>query len=169
MNWQDFKNGLVENSERYLQVQYDEGKLIEPTYHITEIKTAEITSVDCGGNISGWKETIVQFVEYEKGLLIKPMQISKALSIIQLVESKISISPESTVKIEFGNNQKTVSQMIPESLEIHSDELTIRLVSDSTGCKPSLTGIGNACSPKILVASSREQIWKQESKVVGCC
>jgi hypothetical protein len=169
MNWQEFKNGLVENSERYLQVQYDEGKLIEPTYHITEIKMAEITSVDCGGNISGWKETIVQFVEYEKGLSIKPMQISKALSIIQLVESKILIDPESTVKIEFGNNQKTVSQMIPESLEVQGDELTIRLVSDSTGCKPSLTGKGNACSPKKLVSSSREQIWKQDSEAFGCC
>ncbi len=49
INWKTFKGTLVQHPGLDLQFQYAEGKLVDAAYHITEIKQAPITSVDCGG------------------------------------------------------------------------------------------------------------------------
>ena len=33
---------------------------IHPGYHLTEIKTASFETVDCGGKVNHWNETILQ-------------------------------------------------------------------------------------------------------------
>ncbi len=48
INWKTFKDTLLQHPELHLQFQYAEGKLVDVAYHITEIKQAPITSVDCG-------------------------------------------------------------------------------------------------------------------------
>nr|WP_246230234.1 DUF6428 family protein [Mucilaginibacter humi] len=49
INWKTFKDTLLAHPDLDLQFQYAEGKLVDAAYHITEIKQAPITSVDCGG------------------------------------------------------------------------------------------------------------------------
>ncbi len=63
MTWGDFKNILQQNSDLHLQFQYEEGKFVDSSYHITEIKQAPIVSVDCGGVMNSWTEVIVQLWE----------------------------------------------------------------------------------------------------------
>jgi len=45
LNWQQFKENLLQNEELDLQFQYAENKWVEASYHITEIKQTSITSV----------------------------------------------------------------------------------------------------------------------------
>ncbi len=45
LTWQDFKNALQQHPERHLQFQYAADKLVDASYHITEIKQAPIVSV----------------------------------------------------------------------------------------------------------------------------
>ncbi len=52
LKWSTFKQQLQENLGLMLQFQYAENKLVDASYHITEIKQAAITSVDCGGVIN---------------------------------------------------------------------------------------------------------------------
>src|SRR6218665_2254234 len=101
MTWGDFKNTLKQNPDLHLQFQYAEGKYVDASYHITEIKQAPIVSVDCGGVMNSWTEVIVQLWEPCISETERAMKVGKALSIINLVEKALPLNPEATVKIEF--------------------------------------------------------------------
>jgi len=135
MEWGGFKAELLHYPELLLQFQYAADKWVNANYHITEIKQAPITSVDCGGVMNAWTEIIVQLwepTEEEEG---RAMQVKKALSIIDLVESKLALNPKGIVKIEFGNSEFDTRQMYPGEFKIDGDNLIINLTPDATQCK----------------------------------
>lgn len=133
--WSSFKAELLPHPELLLQFQYATEKWVNANYHITEIKQAPITSVDCGGVMNAWTEIIVQLwepTEEEEG---RAMQVKKALSIIDLVESKLSLNPNGIVKIEFGNSAFDTRQMFPGEFKIDGENLVLDLTPDATQCK----------------------------------
>ncbi|MEO6521263.1 MAG: DUF6428 family protein [Mucilaginibacter sp.] len=135
MNWQNFKNALVQNPDLILQFQYAESLWVDASYHITEIKQAPITSVDCGGVLNSWTEVIVQLWEPAAKSTERAMQVSKALSIVKVVESKLQLNPLGTVKIEFGNSQFDTRQMYPAEIIAAGENLVVNLTPDFTQCK----------------------------------
>lgn len=135
MNWQSFKSKLQEHPELTLQFQYAADKWVDASYHITEIKQAPIVSVDCGGVMNSWTEIIVQLWEPSEKDSERAMQVSKALSIVQLVEKTLPLNPLGIVKIEFGNSQFDTRQMYPGALNIAGENLIIDLIPDATQCK----------------------------------
>lgn len=135
MEWSGFKAELLQYPELLLQFQYADDKWVNANYHVTEIKQAPITSVDCGGVMNAWTEIIVQLwepTEEEEG---RAMQVKKALSIIDLVESKLALNPKGIVKIEFGNSEFDTRQMFPAEFIVDGDNLVIDLTPDATQCK----------------------------------
>ncbi|OCX53275.1 hypothetical protein BEL04_02925 [Mucilaginibacter sp. PPCGB 2223] len=134
-NWQSFKNELLLHTDKHLQFKYAEDKLVDPSYHITEIKQAPIISVDCGGKLNTWTEVIVQLWEPASKSAENPMKVSKALSIIRVVEEAMSINPMATVKIEFGNPGFDTRQMYPNNLSVDGNSLIVDLIPDKTQCK----------------------------------
>ncbi|MDQ0639031.1 hypothetical protein QF042_002596 [Pedobacter sp. W3I1] len=92
--WSSFKAELQQHPELVLQFQYAPGKRVNANYHITEIKQAPIVSVDCGGVMNAWTEIIVQLWEPTEEETGRAMQVKKALSIINLVESKLPLNPK---------------------------------------------------------------------------
>jgi hypothetical protein len=146
LEWQNFKAQLSEHPDHYLQFEYAENTKIKPTFHITEIKLAPITSVDCGGKMSAWTEVIVQIWEpgvNDQAESIRPMKVAKALSIIELVERSLPIHAKAIVKIEFGNTQYDTRQLLPKALKVIADELIVDLRPDTVQCKA--IGRGQAC------------------------
>ena len=135
INWGSFKEALLNNPELYLNFQYAENKWVDASYHLTEIKQAPITSVDCGGVLSNWTEIIVQLYEPTGQQQQRPMQVTKALSIINLVEQVLPLDESAIVKIEFGNAGFDVRQMLPNNLIIDGDNLIIDLRPDAVQCK----------------------------------
>jgi len=135
LNWQTFKNELLKNPELHLQFQYAENKLVDVSYHITEIKQAPIVSVDCGGVMNTWTEIIVQLWEPEKRDSNREMKVSKALSIIAIVEKTLPLNPLGTVKIEFGNSQFDTRHMYPAAFTVAGDNLVVNLSPDFVQCK----------------------------------
>ena len=134
-NWQAFKATLEQHPDLTLQFQYAEGKWVDASYHITEIKQAPIVSVDCGGKMNTWTEIIVQLWEPSVQDNKRAMQVSKALSIVKLVEKSLPLNPLGTVKIEFGNSQFDTRQMYPGEFIIEGDNLIVNLIPDFTQCK----------------------------------
>jgi len=65
INWKTFKDTLIQHPDLDLQFQYKANKWVNASYHITEIKQAPITSVDCGGVMNAWTEIIIQLWEPE--------------------------------------------------------------------------------------------------------
>src|ERR1700733_6836372 len=110
-NWKTFKDALLQHPDLDLQFQYAANKRVSSSYHITEIKQAPITSVDCGGIKNEWTEIIVQLWVPEDQQQLRSMKVRKALSIIDTVERMLSLNPNGTVKIEFGNSEFDTLQM----------------------------------------------------------
>jgi hypothetical protein len=135
VNWQTFKNTLLENQDKVLQFQYAEGQFVDASYHITEIKQAPIVSVDCGGVMNSWAEIIVQLWEPAVSETDRAMKVSKALSIINLVEKALPLNPLGVVKIEFGNSKFDTRQMYPAEFIPEGDSFTVNLTADFTQCK----------------------------------
>lgn len=135
MNWENFKQQLLENKELRLQFEYEGGKWVDASYHLTEIKQAQIVSVDCGGKMNTWNEIILQLWEPENKESERAMEVSKALSIIELVEKSIDLHPKASVKVEYGNPDFQTRQMLPEQFELTDDHIIVKLHADITQCK----------------------------------
>ncbi len=135
LKWKSFKEQLQANPDMTLQFQYAEDQWVDAAYHITEIKQAPITSVDCGGVMNAWTEIIVQLWEPLNEQQDRAMKVSKALSIVELVEKALPLNPNGIVKIEFGNSQFDTRQMLPKELMASGDNLVVDLRPDSVQCK----------------------------------
>lgn len=135
MNWQAFKSTLEQNPDLHLQFEYEAGKFVDRSFHITEIKQAPIVSVDCGGVMNTWTEVIVQLWEPPVKEADRSMLVSKALKIVNLVEKSLPLNPNAVVKIEFGNSKFDTRQMYPGEFVAEGDSFTVNLVPDFTQCK----------------------------------
>lgn len=140
LKWQSFKEQLQANPDLTLQFQYAEDKWVSAAYHITEIKQAPITSVDCGGVMNAWTEIILQLWEPLNEEQDRAMKVNKALSIVELVEKALPLNPNGIVKIEFGNSQFDTRQMLPKDLAVSGDNLVVNLRPDSVQCKAIVRG-----------------------------
>ncbi len=63
------------------------------------------------------------------------MKVSKALSIVDIVEKKLPLNPNGIVKIEFGNSKFDTRQMFPNELIATNESLIIDLRPDAVQCK----------------------------------
>lgn len=143
LNWESFKNSLLKNPDKLLKFRYAEDAWVNTSYHITEIKQAPIISVDCGGKMNSWTEIIVQLWEPSEMETGRAMKVSKALSIIDLVEKSLPLNPLGTVKIEFGNSKFDTRQMYPAEFLSDEDAFSVILAADFTQCKA--LGRGQTC------------------------
>ena len=135
MTWGEFKDAFKRNATLDLQFQYAANKKVNASYHITEIKQAPVTSVDCGGKMNAWTEIIVQLMEPAVQNQQRPMKVRKALSIVDVVEKALPLDPNGIVKIEFGNADFDVRQMHPAELLITDEELIVNLQNSAVQCK----------------------------------
>ena len=167
MNWNEFKTQLAGNPELHLQFEFAENQKVNPSFHITEIKQANITAVDCGGKMNAWSEVILQLWEPNSAEIVRPMEVSKATTIINMVEKTLLLNPNSIVKIEFGNDLFETRQMHPQEFEIINDEIIVKLIADKTQCKA--IGRGESCGtpkPKVKINDIQKSSCSPES---GCC
>ena len=135
ITWEKFKDTLLQHPELDLQFQYAMGKFVDAAYHITEIKQAPITSVDCGGVMNAWTEIIVQLWVPEDQQQLRSMKVKKALSIVGIVEKMLPLDPNGTVKIEFGNSEFDTRQTFPNEMTVEGENLVIDLRPDAVQCK----------------------------------
>lgn len=147
LTWGAFKATLKQYPDLKLQFKYAEGKYVDASYHITEIKQAPIVSVDCGGVMNAWTEVIIQLWEPAVKSDEPVMQVNKALSIISLVEKTLPLNPIAIVKIEFGNAEYDTRQMYPADVIINAEEMIVSLTPDYTQCKA--IGRGGSCGTTV--------------------
>lgn len=180
MTWGDFKNTLEQNPDLHLQFQYEEGRFVDNSYHITEIKQAPIVSVDCGGQMNRWTEVIVQLWEPSVKEADRSMKVAKALKIVNLVEKTLPLDSNATVKIEFGNSKFDTRQMYPGEFVADGEAFTVNLVPDFTQCKAltrnqscgTTTSADASCCAPAPVKQELELVVSEEACCQpgsGCC
>lgn len=179
LKWKDFKNMLQQQPDLRLQFQYEINKFVDASYHITEIKQAVITSVDCGGMLNEWTEVILQLWEPDEKQQQVAMQVDKALAIISLVESTLPLTERAITKIEYGNAYFPTRQMYPVDVTISGPNLVVNLYAGETQCKA--INRGGSCNTSDTGEECCEPVKKAKNNMVnlatginctpggGCC
>ena len=146
MRTQELLSLLRSEKGRHLEFEYAPGKFVPATFHITEVKNQKITSVDCGGRKLAFNQTVVQLYVNDLETLRKPWTTDKALSILDLVDTKDTMDKEAEVFFEWGHGALRTSVYSVEQIENDEDTLRIKLYAQPTVCKPSLELASSAAS-----------------------
>ena len=110
------------------------GETVPPGYHLTEIKAANFDTVDCGGQVNHWPETILQlWVPADAGE--EYMITSKFLSIFDKVRRLVAIDEEAEVRVEYGDEIFFPSTYHVNSISQSNAALIVLLKPPATTCK----------------------------------
>lgn len=144
---QEFTRLLENNPDHQLQFEVEEGRLVKPTYHITEIKNVSIDSVDCGGNPDAYNHTVVQLWVNPQEELRKPWTAKKALSIFQKVDAITPMDGHAEIFIEYGDHTMRTSNFSIENVTTTNGKIEVQLYTKPPVCKPSLRseGVASCC------------------------
>ncbi len=145
MKTKEFLTLLENNPEAGLTFEYEKGKFVSDTYHITEVKNVTIDSVDCGGNPDSYKQTIVQLWVPKNEELRKPWTAKKALSIFGKVDQMTPLAGETEIFFEFGNDEIRTSNFSVEAINQDDNKISVQLYVQPTVCKPRLAGELSCC------------------------
>ena len=110
------------------------GDLVPAGYHLTELKTATLDTVDCGGQVNRWKETVAQ-------LWVPPetdddyMTAGKFLTIFDRVSGMISLDVNTDLRIEYGDESFFPSTYHVGSVTRDTTETRVLLEPPETTCK----------------------------------
>ena len=78
------------------------GHAVHGGYHLTELKTASFDTVDCGGQVNCWQETIVQ-LWVPRDADDDYMTAGKFLQIFDKVRSMVPINLDAETRDEYGD------------------------------------------------------------------
>ncbi len=143
MNLEALISTLINNPNKALLFEYAPNQFAGTNYHLTEIKSAAITSVDCGGVSHDWNETIFQLWENPKEIgKTTYMTTSKIFDIISKVNSIKPLLMDTEVKVEYGNSIFHTANLSIQNITINENRIIIQLHTEKTLCKaPELCGV----------------------------
>lgn len=143
-------NALGPHGSRRLVIGYN-GRMVQPGYHVTEVKAGSFVTLDCGGNPDAWQETILQ-VEDLPASAEKPehMEVGKFLAILGKVVERVSLQEDSRLTFEVGPPGRPMQIFDVEAIRIESTRVVIELGPRPAICKPrhraeQEAAKGNAC------------------------
>jgi hypothetical protein len=101
---------------------------------LTELKAASFKTVDCGGQVNQWNETVVQ-------LWVPPlpnddyMTTAKFLNIFDKVRGMVPINSSAEMRVEYGDENFFPSTYHVRSITHESDTTRVLLEPPATTCK----------------------------------
>lgn len=149
MKTNEFFNLLEQNPNKNLRFEYHKGQFAREDFHLTEIKNVTYDTVDCGGVVNEWKETIVQLWENSvpDGNYV---DTSKALEIANTVDRVRPIFKDTEIKFEYGNSLFHTAVLSVGEVEI-GEAVTVKLFTEATTCK------------------AQDRATTPQEKAVACC
>jgi hypothetical protein len=129
-------DALAHHGTRRLVISYD-GRLVQPGYHVTEVKAGSFVTLDCGGNPDAWQETILQ-VEDLPASAEKPdhMEVRRFLAILEKVAARVSLQRESRLTFEVGPPGRPMQVFDVDSIQIQATNVVVELGPRPAICKP---------------------------------
>jgi hypothetical protein len=110
------------------------GRAVQTGYHLTEIKAALFETVDCGGQINHWRETILQlWVPHDAN--DQSMTARKFLEIFDKVSGMIPLDFEAEIRVEYGDRNFFPSTYRVRSVAHEQDGTRVLLDPPATTCK----------------------------------
>ena len=134
MKTNKFITALRNSPDKQLQFVNESGDTVHSGYHLTEIKAANFDTVDCGGQVNHWHETILQLWvpadaddEY--------MSASKFLRIYDKVRGLVSVDDKSEIRVEYGDENFFPSTYHVDSISGDKSAIRILLRPPASTCK----------------------------------
>lgn len=152
MKYSNLIEALGRSPDRELVFEFEGGR-IRRDYHITEVVSAAVQAIDCGGKVDQWSENVLQLIEprHEDGE--RYMEGRKALSILLKSAEKIFLSSEARFVLEYKPEGSSAAQryVVSEIVE-QEGQLIIRSEGATTQCKAKARsgvpgGKGACCGP----------------------
>ncbi len=109
-------------------------------YHVTELKRAEINSIDCGGTLSAWVETNLQLLD---GSGRDHMKVGKFIAIAERSLAAVDGLAEGQLAFEYSPENIGLHRYSAAEIRSLPDKVLLHLSEDRAACKPSLTRMAN--------------------------
>ena len=107
-------------------------------YHVTELKLADIQSIDCAGRIDNWQETQLQLLDGNSG---NHISVKKFSGIVRASISKIPELADAPLSVEFSPNNEGLQRYEIERVSAESGRVLIELSQGKATCKPAAVTI----------------------------
>lgn len=130
-------------------------------YHVTELKRADIHSIDCGGNLSSWSETNLQLLD---GTGRDHMAVGKFISIAEHSMAKIDALSDGPLSFEYSPQNIGLHRYEAHEISIHQHKVQLHLTEDRAHCKPAMKVIGDAPTTGSGCCGSA-----QKTEASACC
>jgi uncharacterized protein DUF6428 len=111
-----------------------DGHAVHKGYHLTELKSASFDTVDCGGQLNQWQETIVQ-LWVPPGPTDDYMTAAKFLKIFDKVRGMITLNFDAEIRIEYGDEDFFQSTYHVRSVSSDENATHVLLQPPVTTCK----------------------------------
>lgn len=143
------------------------GKAIAAGYHMTEVKAAKLSSLDCGANPESWSETIIQLWDVESPGATH-MKVAKFLGILSQVERRVALDPEALLIVEAGDSVSPMQVFTVGNIAAMSDHVEVTLAPRPATCKPRNRGLESALNLAVP-AESKSCCGPKSSAKAACC
>ena len=135
MKTQELIKSLRNAADRPVVFMNEDGTTIHGGYHLTEVKAAEFSTVDCGAQKNRWNETIVQLWVPEGEESDEFMTAQKFLSIYDKVSKMIDVDPDAEIRVEYGDENFFPSNYHVDSINADGESVRVTLRPPQTTCK----------------------------------
>lgn len=132
MTLQDFLDALHDMpAEAPLIFTTTEGA-IGAGYHITELKSLDINSIDCGGATSSWREVQIQLLDGQSGV---PLSAGKSAKILEHSLKAVPTLAQGELSFEFAPGNHGLRRYIPATPIWSEGQVRMHLSEDGATCK----------------------------------
>ena len=113
------------------------GQLVQPGYHVTEVKAGSFVTLDCGGNPDAWRETILQVEDLPASAETpEHMPVSRFVAILDKVAQRVPLDRDARLTFEVGAPGQPMQVFDVETLRIEAERIVIQLGARAAICKP---------------------------------
>ena len=123
-----------------------DGAEIGAGYHVTELKLADISSIDCIGRQSRFAEAQMQLLDGQDG---ETLTVGKISTILNRSMAALPGLGDAPLSIEFAHGNRGLARYRLGAPEISDRRVRLPLVADRARCKPatelSCCGAASAC------------------------
>ncbi|MET0439418.1 MAG: DUF6428 family protein [Devosia sp.] len=150
---------LAGSDDLPLSIEYGE-RVVQPGYHITEVKAGSFVTLDCGGNPDAWQETVLQVEDIPAKDDRAMMTAGKFRSTLAQVDRKVPLDHGARLTIEIGRPGEAMQVFDIADLAIRENRAVLSLGLRAAICKPRhraerITAAASCCTPS--------------AKARGCC
>ena len=117
-------------------------------YHLTELKAAPVTSIDCGGNVASFSEVTIQILDGQDG---DYMKVGKLSAILRHSLKEIPSLNDAEPRVEFAHFNNGLQLHTLGDPIVSGKEIVIPLQTIGAQCKPAAAA--RAAAPNAATTS----------------